>query len=80
MSDSSFSPGMNVHLNSGGHMMTVESANADGTVTCVWFKDDELKRETFNPSILVEVAAPGGKESEEETTTPISDRLTHYNR
>jgi uncharacterized protein YodC (DUF2158 family) len=49
--DTSFKPGDVVQLNSGGPKMTVEAAQSDGSLRCVWFhegkKDSGVRKYHF---------------------------------
>jgi uncharacterized protein YodC (DUF2158 family) len=51
-----FKVGDIVQLKSGGPLMTIESAQDDGTYWCVWFssKGDETKGGAFKAEMLVE--------------------------
>ncbi|TDA64307.1 DUF2158 domain-containing protein [Sulfuricurvum sp. IAE1] len=42
-----FKAGDRVTLKSGGPIMTVESIDEDDSVTCVWYENGEIKRQSF---------------------------------
>ncbi len=45
-----------VHLKSGGPKMTVEHVDEKyDLVTCVWFENSELKRDSFNSGALEKI-------------------------
>ncbi len=47
-----FQPGDVVILKSGGPQMTIAATRGEGLVLCVWFKDDEIKREAIEAKAL----------------------------
>ncbi len=41
-----------VQLKSGSPLMTVENINAEGRISCTWFKDKEIRSSMFNSEML----------------------------
>ena len=48
-----FEIGNTVSLKSGGPLMTVESVNDGGTVTCIWFQDDTKRSDNFKVETII---------------------------
>ena len=50
-----FKVGDQVQLRSGGPMMTVEEANSNEAVLCVWWQKDMYQKARLDPAVLVAV-------------------------
>jgi uncharacterized protein YodC (DUF2158 family) len=58
-----FNVGDVVQLKSGGPFMTVNNADVQGEVECVWFENNDQKYGRFNPAVLKAVNMAGAPRS-----------------